>query len=209
MARNKFTQAIDAFEIAHNLENETIAPLVNQGMAYSYLGDNYNAEKSLKKAVQVEPKNAIANMNLGLLLGEKGDFEEAKLALRRALEGDPLMGSAAYNLAVMLSRDSLKEAINFAKTAWESSQDPRYGYSYAYFLLQSKNSNLAETVLKSVIIQSPLYNQAYLLLEDIYVKNNSGVLAVKLYREGLRNESLPEDIKKFFRYRINILESVN
>jgi len=45
---------------------------VNISIAYNALGQNDKAEASLRRALQLDPTNAPAQLNLGMLLAEMG-----------------------------------------------------------------------------------------------------------------------------------------
>ena len=72
MESRDFPAAASCFETATKLEPRQIGPMVNASMAYSNLDQNDKAEKSLRRALKMEPDNAAANFNLGLLLAEQG-----------------------------------------------------------------------------------------------------------------------------------------
>ena len=68
------------------------------------------AEENLKKAIEVDPDNEAANLNLGLLLAEQGKMDEAEKALKTALQANPKQAVAAYNLSVITARRNVGEA---------------------------------------------------------------------------------------------------
>ena len=77
----------------HNLEIATVlAPKwapgwVNLGVAFSRLGDKEAAFGALQKALEAEPANSSALINLSKVYRDQGRDEEADIALRAAGEG--------------------------------------------------------------------------------------------------------------------------
>ena len=59
---------------------------------------HFSTQKTYRKALELEPKNADACNNLGILLAQRGDLEEAKGFFERAVEANPSHLSAMRNL---------------------------------------------------------------------------------------------------------------
>ena len=70
------------------------------GKARALLTDDRDleAEKVLRKTVQVDPENALAHDLLGNLLSEFGRFDEARVAFERAISLAPLLAGSYYDL---------------------------------------------------------------------------------------------------------------
>ena len=96
---------------------DALPPYVNAALAYNALGQNDQAEASLRRALSLDPTNAAANLNLGMLLAEMGKLSEAEQAFRTAFKADPHSAQAAYNLGVLLSKDRLEEALDWCRRA--------------------------------------------------------------------------------------------
>ncbi len=138
MARARLDDAVKEFETALRLQSDALPPLVNLALAYNALGQNDKAESSLRRALRIDPTNSVANLNLGMLMGEMGKAAEAEKAFRDAFKADPRSAQAAYNLGVLLSRDAPAESLTWCARAAElAPSNPRYGYTYAFFLYQA------------------------------------------------------------------------
>ena len=59
---------------------------------------NQEAEKVLRKALALDPKNAMAHDLLGHLLSEYGSFDEARQCFQLAIEIAPLLAGSYYDL---------------------------------------------------------------------------------------------------------------
>jgi predicted Zn-dependent protease len=112
-----------------------------------------------------------------------------------ALKEDPSLAVAAYNLSVIVSKDRLKEAIEWGQKAYQLRPDPRYGYTLAFYLQQNGDADRSVKVLREVTGKAPAYGDAYLLMGDIYEKQGKKKEAEAIYREALGKEGLPRDAR--------------
>jgi len=85
--------------------------------AYTYLGwdcagtgDNRRALAYFQKAVEVDPDDVLANINLGTALQALGRFEPAMAQFRHTLEMHPDAWPARYNMGVILLSQRKAEA---------------------------------------------------------------------------------------------------
>jgi Flp pilus assembly protein TadD len=58
----------------------------NQGIGYLYMGESKAAVDCLKKAIELDPKNAAAYYHLGPALEALGRIEEAKVCVAYSAE---------------------------------------------------------------------------------------------------------------------------
>jgi tetratricopeptide (TPR) repeat protein len=203
-----FTAAVACFETAMRLEPRQIGPLVSASLAYHNLGRTKTAEESLRRALKLDPTNAAAHFNLGLLMGECGKLEEAEQALRAAVKADPQMAPAVYNLGVIVSRKNLDEAIAWCSKAYRlRPRDPKYAYTLATYERRKGRVDAAVELLQKTIKNSPSYIDAYLLLGVIYEKRRDSAAAAKVYRDALKIDDLPPDLRAELEARARLLES--
>ena len=208
MERRDFPAAAACFETATTLEPRQIGPLVNASLAFSNMGQNNKAVESLRRALKVEPHNAAANFNLGLLLGEEGRFDEAEQLLRNALKADPNMAAAAYNLGVILARKNVAASVVWCKKAHELRPgDPKYAYTLAFYLRQKGDAEGAVKLLREVVRSEPLYWDTYLLLGEIYKKQQDFPAAIKVYLAALAQTHLPPALHREIEARLRAIES--
>jgi tetratricopeptide (TPR) repeat protein len=171
-SRGQYRAAIAEYEIAMQLRPDIVLALVNASLAYNAIGDNAGAEKSLRRALQIQPQNAAARLNLALLLGETGRMREAETAFLQVLQLDPKSAVAAYNLAVISAGNGdVSRAVEYCRTAYTARPDePKYGYTLAFYLQQSDRGDEAGAVLAEVLAKHPAYADAALLSAAIYQK---------------------------------------
>jgi tetratricopeptide (TPR) repeat protein len=206
--RGNNREALNSYETASRLYPEAIMPLINSSVLYSYSGNTSKAEENLKKALKVDPDNEAANLNLGLLLAEHGKMQEAEQALLTALKANPGQAVAAYNLSVISSQRSMNEAVKYARIARDASpEDPKYAYTLAYYLVQTKQDDEAVTILKKLISDHPLYLSAVSFLADIYMREGKIEETKKLYEQTLKTEGLQERDRTAIRQALDALRN--
>jgi tetratricopeptide (TPR) repeat protein len=186
-------KALESYEIAARLYPESLMPLINSSVLYSYVGNTARAEENLRKVLVVDPENEAANLNLGLLLAEQGKMAEAEQALQTALKSNPKLSVAAYNLSVISAQRNVLEAIRYSKMASESApEDPKYAYTYAFYLMQNNQKTEAIKTLETLIKAHPQYLTAVSLLADIYVKDGKTKQALNVYQQALRADGISD-----------------
>lgn len=182
-----YNKAIQSYETSSNVYPEAVLPLVNSSFLYSISGNPVKAEENLKKALEVEPLNEAANFNYGLLLAELQRMPEAEKALRKVIEVNTKNAAAAYNLSIIVSSKNITEAIELSKMAAEAdTENPKYGYTYAFFLNQNKEINKATTVLQKLLNSNPEYISGTFLLGQIYEQGGHKEKALKVYKQALK-----------------------
>lgn len=75
--------------------------LSNESLDRAKTGDVAGGIELLRKALWLDPSNAIANYNLGLLLADAGNLEAATLELRKAISLAPIRGEFFASLAAI------------------------------------------------------------------------------------------------------------
>jgi tetratricopeptide (TPR) repeat protein len=195
--------AVVEYEISSRLRPDSVPPLVNASMAYYALGEKEKAEKSLRRAVKLAPENAPARLNLGMLLAELGKEKEAEKEFRAAAKADPKSAQAAYNLCVVTSKNRMDEAIKWCRKAADlRPEEPRYGYTYAFFLDKKDDTAKAIPVLRKIVERNQPFPPAYVLLGSIYEKQGKTTEARKIYKQAADNAELPEPDRVQFRDKL-------
>ena len=164
--------AADAYEAALRLRSDFLPALLNSALVYARLGKLNEAQQSLERFLRHEPEHAEGNFNIGLLLAQKGHRPEAETALRKALKARPEFAAAAYNLAVLRGETDLDEAIALCRRAAKlQPDDPRYGYTLAFYLQQRGARAEAIAELESVLQKHPHYREARVLLNSLQAED--------------------------------------
>ena len=93
---------------------------VRAGDTYLTANDTAGAIREYRKALELNPENAVAHSNLGGVLATQGMVEEGKAHLYEAIHLDPQSGSAHYNLGMLLYRErQIDEAVRHLSLAVE------------------------------------------------------------------------------------------
>jgi tetratricopeptide (TPR) repeat protein len=117
LSRGDAGEALKAFTSALMVWD---VPVVRANLAVAYLQlDRLDeAERELRRALEMDPKMADAWTNLGSLLLRRESFEESARASRQALELNPGFAMAANNLALaLLALERVDEAREQAASA--------------------------------------------------------------------------------------------
>jgi len=199
LARQDTDQAIRSFETAIKLRPDYLASHVNAAFAYNAAGQNDHAEESFRKALELDPNSVVTHINLGMLLGEQSRLDEAEGAFLMAIKVDPNSAVAAYNLGVILAPQQPAEAVKWCGKAYQLQPDePKYGYTYAFYLYQSTDTAGAIDVLQEMVGRQVPYSDAYALLGAIYQKRGEFDKAAEVYQAASNNEQLPQRERKSF-----------
>jgi tetratricopeptide (TPR) repeat protein len=203
MDRGQTKQALGYYKHAERLNPANILPLVNSSMAHARIGQNDQAEAKLRKALELDAANAAVHFNLGLILAERGDRKNAKDHLRAALEADQELAPAAYNLGVLMAPENLDEAVDWCGKAWKwRPDDPKYGYTYAFYLLQQGETAQGQKVLRELLKAHPSFATGYALLADSYQRQGQPAKARAVYEGALKSGELPPAARQQFEARL-------
>ena len=131
--------------------------LYNLGMALSDLNQLDDAIKMLNHLIELQADNARAWNALGVAYSRINDMISAEKSLQISLTIDPKDGYACRNLGAIIAKRSKEEAIPFFKRAADllpEDQASQYGYGLA--LLETGDSNSADTILKKAVELNPM-----------------------------------------------------
>lgn len=123
------------------------------------------ATAAYRKAVELNPNNQRAWMNLGVLAMEAGDPADAEAAFRRALELEADYGFAHFNLAKLLSQGNRPtEALEHYRAAVNA--NPRsieFGMAYADQLMRAGEWLTAAEQYRAIAVETPDSSRALYL----------------------------------------------
>jgi Tfp pilus assembly protein PilF len=207
MQRGDQAMALSSFESAIKLRPDFVPPYVNVAFVYNARGENDKADASLRRAIALDPNNVAVHLNLGMLLGEMKRAKEAEQAFRRTLELDPNCAAAAYNLAICLAPDRPWESLRLCEKAYKlHPEEGKYGYTYAFYLHQRRETEEAVKVLRQMVRRNVPYADAYALLAAIHLERGELNEAADVYRSACGNSSLTQDERESFRTMLRGLE---
>ena len=152
-----------------------------QGYVQFWLEPNWNsAETHLRRAIAIDPNNALAHLMLAHVLSQKGEHVEARTIARRARELDPLFPmSYALSSQVAFQARDYAAAVEYARQA--IAINPEFWIGHIQLGQVQEQLGAAEEAL-----------QAFRNAER-YSGGNSKTLAMQghlLAREGRREEAL-------------------
>jgi Flp pilus assembly protein TadD len=84
-------------------------PLYVIALASRALSDNVEAQKALRRVLEIDPQDVGARVNLAQVLIQERQFAEAAEVVKAATAADPASGSAAYTLGLALLRSGQAE----------------------------------------------------------------------------------------------------
>ena len=207
MQRMDHEKALAAYLNAVRLRPDFVPPHVNLAFVHNARGENDEAAASLRRAIALDPNNPIVHLNLAMLLGEMNRPKEAEQAFRRTLELDPNSAPAACNLGVILAADRPFESLRWCRKAYQlQPQEGKYGYTYAFYLHQRRETDEAVRVLKEMLRRGVPYSEAYVLLGEIHIEQGEWDAAADVYRSAWNNDRLTPGEREAFRGMLQRLE---
>jgi len=119
--KGDYRKALEALDKAASIDSNFAATYDNRGNAYlsSYLNTKNEQElqkaiENYKKAVEINPENAVAYNGLGAAYKQAGDMDKAIKAWEQSLSIDPEYGLPLYNLGYShMNRGENKKALQY------------------------------------------------------------------------------------------------
>ena len=187
-SEGNISEAVRSYEycISKGLNDYRI--FTNYGLLLRELGKLKEAEKFLRKAIEIKPDLASTYSNLSSLLRTVGKLEEAEKFLRKAIEIDPDFAMAYSNLGNTLNDlGKLEEAEKFLRKAIEI--NPKL--EIAYFNLGNILKDLgkieeAELFFRKAIKLNPNFSLAYLNLGNALMDLGKLEEAEKFLRKAIK-----------------------
>lgn len=160
---------------------------LNLGSMYMNMKDRQgDAEKELRRAIELKPDDANAYNQLGLLLQIRGDLRTAEAQFRQAITVQPDKVDFRRNLAkVLLDRGNKQEAEKVLRDALQL--DPRFaeGHSALGILLMDRNAlEEAETEFMVLLQLNPADPNTFILLGDVHTAMKRNEDAAADYRQA-------------------------
>ncbi|MGN0316347.1 MAG: tetratricopeptide repeat protein [Lachnospira sp.] len=150
----------------------------NAGLEKARIRDLTGAIESLKISIMINKYNISARNLLGLVYYEMGEVAEALGQWVLSKNFAPEDKVADYYIKKVQSNQNKFEMM--------AGQIKKYNLSLKY--AQEGSTDLAVIQLKKIIVQSPKYIRAQLLLSLLYINEKEYVRAKKLLNEVLKND---------------------
>lgn len=150
------------------------------------------AEESLKKAIELNPKNDILHLILGIFYSVQGNYDKAEEMLKKAIELNPRDNCQIYFTLGMCYRSQGK--YDQAEEMFKEAIKINPSYDRAYFELGRRYMNLgeydkAEGLLKEAIKINPENGNIYSCLALCYGEQGKYKLAKKYFKIAARLRS--------------------
>ena len=111
----------------------------HMGRSMAQRGDLAEADKHLRRAAEINPKNDIIQSNLALVLARQGNLAEATKHFRRALEINPKDPATLNNMGITLAQQGkLDEAIQHFQRSLELKPNDASGHTNMANLLLNR-----------------------------------------------------------------------
>ena len=102
----------------------------HMGRSMAQRGDLAEAEKHLRRAAEINPRNDVIQSNLALVLARQGNLAEATKHFRRALEINPKDPATLNNMGITLAQQGkLDEATQHFRRSLEIKPDDASGHT--------------------------------------------------------------------------------
>jgi Flp pilus assembly protein TadD len=157
LAEDDPARAAAAFEPARAAEPDLPYALVNAGYAYSRLNRLNDAERVLRRAVDLAPADADTLDQLGLVLAKQNRLDDAKGFFQRAIEAKRDHVSAISNLAVLyLQQNRPSEAVAALRYGIRVAPgDERLYLNLAKVYVQTGDRERARDVMRQLLTEKP------------------------------------------------------
>ena len=162
MAQEDFHVALERFQRALDINEDLPYALVNAAQAHSRLGNAIEAERLLRRALEVDPSDAEAANKLGLIWAKQGRLDEARSLFEQAIENQRDHAEAINNLAVLyLQSKQVRDAMAAFRYGIEQVPD----FDSFYMNLARVHADLgdyasAREVLRNLLEREPEHQAA-------------------------------------------------
>ena len=193
-------EAIRSYRRSLMLRPEFTEASVNLGMLYYRNGIIDSALYYFQNAVTHDPEHAEANLNLGLLYSELGYKNDAIEALTRSYEHSK-RPVTAYNLSVLYSEKAPLKSLEYARNAFDlNPQEPKYVYTFAFYLSENGMTIEATTILKYALDHDIISFDIYYLLGTIYKHSGNEKALDKLKKIIAKDKDLTDRELKYLAF---------
>ena len=154
-------------------KNELATYFASRARSYYNSGDRPHAETDTQKAIDLNPKNAIANLLQGALAFEKQDYVTALGKLTNSIESDPNYARAYVNRAKVYAamEDAAKAKADFDKAISVDPKDATLYFSRSDGIAKGEKLELALPDLDKAIeinqnMPEPLHSRALIYIDS-------------------------------------------
>ncbi len=151
-------------------------------------GNLREAETYVKKALEIDPKNALAYTNLGLIRKKQGNNAQAEQFFRQALKENSRLTVAVNNLARVLDAEGrLPEAVDLYRAALSQKPDfPPVLINLGDALVRLNRIDEAIAVYTRLVTIGSGSAAVHNMLGVLYMMKGNGEQGIRQFREALR-----------------------
>lgn len=210
--QDRFNELLGHFEQKLQLDSSAQATPLTEAEAQAYLGDlllhsrRADAEKYLKKALELDPNLGMAHASMGMLRFYEGKTDEARANLERAVAGNSQNYLAHYYYAFTLSRqrpgdtaasytpEQLAKIREHLQRAIALRPDYPEPYSLLAFvsLISGKGVDEAIVSMKRILAESPGRHDFALMLAQLYLNKQEYKMARPLLEQVVKSNAADE-----------------
>lgn len=189
--KRDFARALLQFKNAMVAQPKDAEPLYQLGLTYLGMQDVRDAATYLKKATELNPKHAKAQLNLAILLANYGDkqlLSDAQTRMQELVKDQPDNTDAIDALALTEFKLGKPEEAekNLEAALTRSSANLKSSAELAQIKEILKDPAGAEAVLKNAVASAPGSSEPLLLLGQFYVRQNRFAEAEEQARRALQ-----------------------
>ncbi|HKR13560.1 MAG TPA: tetratricopeptide repeat protein [Pyrinomonadaceae bacterium] len=209
----RFNELIGHFERKLQLDASAQATTLTEAEAQAYLGDlllhsrRADAEKYLKKALELDPNLGMAHASMGMLRFYEGKADEARASLERAVAGNSQNYLAHYYYAFTLSRqrpgekaesytpEQLAKIREHLQRAIALRPDYPESYSLLAFVSLVSRQGIDEAIesMKLVLAALPGRQDFALMLAQLYL-NKQDYKAARRFLEQVAKSNAEDEV---------------
>ena len=162
-------QAIDQYKQITGRDAKDMESWLSLGRLYRIAGDSVEAEKSYKRAMDIDPNNEDALTGLAIVYSDVGDTKKAIEMLRVVTERDPSPRTLEALAQAYDQMRDYKAAADVLKKAMELAPDnARFQRELAQNLLLSEQFDEALKLYNAIAAEDPKDPQSQLRISEIY-----------------------------------------
>jgi tetratricopeptide (TPR) repeat protein len=185
-----FDAAEKEFDKARSIEPDSSS--IENGLGLVGVAREYSEEAKLhfRRAIQFDPANITAHVNLAFLLGSDGSLSEAEQQMREAVELAPRYPDLRVQLAtILMEREKLDEAVEHLRKALLI--NPRYvfaAFMLASIFLAKKRYHEVLEVYSGLDVDAIALPEIYSHLATSHLEIGSAETALEIAKKAIASD---------------------
>ncbi|MDD5130626.1 MAG: tetratricopeptide repeat protein [Candidatus Omnitrophica bacterium] len=157
---------------------------IGLGLAYA---ETITTEESLKKAIEINPKNDAAYLRLGELYREQGKFIQGEESLKKAIEINPENDNAHIGLGWFYREQGrfIQAEASFQKAIKINPKNNGAYFELGWVYRGQRKFDQAESAFKKAIELNPVNSKAFIELGRVYQDQNKFDQAESAFKKAI------------------------